>query len=87
MLMRGEVLCNRPLFAGRGKIWSGERAISSATCCTGDTTPDDHDRRVFVRGAAGDGYAVADDRPGEKKTYVYKNMKIVFLNDKVSDVQ
>jgi hypothetical protein len=24
---------------------------------------------------------------GEKKTYVYKNMKVVFLNDKVSDVQ
>lgn len=24
---------------------------------------------------------------GKKKTYVYKNMKIVFLNDKVSDVQ
>ena len=23
----------------------------------------------------------------KKKTYVYKNMKIVFLNDKVSDVQ
>jgi hypothetical protein len=24
---------------------------------------------------------------GKKKTYVYKNMKIVFINDKVSDVQ
>jgi hypothetical protein len=24
---------------------------------------------------------------GKKKTYVYKNMKVVFLNDKVSDVQ
>lgn len=24
---------------------------------------------------------------GKKKTYVYKNMKIIFLNDKVSDVQ
>jgi hypothetical protein len=24
---------------------------------------------------------------GKKKTYVYKNMKVVFMNDKVSDVQ
>jgi hypothetical protein len=24
---------------------------------------------------------------GKKKTFVYKNMKIIFLNDKVSDVQ
>jgi hypothetical protein len=24
---------------------------------------------------------------GKKKTYVYKNMKVIFVDDKVSDVQ